>query len=127
MHDPANACAELTRCVKEYSMVGAMINDFQTGSDGKPIFYDGPEFDVFWKTVQELDVVVYIHPRFPHPEVIENLFGGRRALLGACWYCSHFLLIWVCLMRVGVLLLGLGLMSLGFVQMASSIDFQMLK
>jgi 2,3-dihydroxybenzoate decarboxylase len=90
MHDPAHACAELTRCVKEYSMVGAMINDFQTGSDGKPIFYDGPEFDVFWKTVQELDVVVYIHPRFPHPEVIENLFGGRRALLGACWYCSHF-------------------------------------
>lgn len=127
MHDPANACAELTRCVKEHSMVGAMINDFQTGSDGKPIFYDGPEFDVFWKTVQELDVVVYIHPRFPHPEVIENLFGGRRALLGACWYCSDCLSTWVCLMRVGVLLLGLGLMSLDFVQMAYSIDFQMLK
>jgi predicted TIM-barrel fold metal-dependent hydrolase len=91
MHDPQNACEELTRCVTEYGMVGAMINDFQTGSDGKAIFYDGPEYDLFWKTVQELDVVVYIHPRFPHPDVIQSLFGGRRALLGACWYIPDIL------------------------------------
>jgi len=85
MHDPQQASEELSRCVKDHGMVGAMLNDFQNGEDGKPIYYDQPEYDVFWKTVEELDVVVYIHPRFPHPAVIENVFGGRRALLGACW------------------------------------------
>lgn len=67
-------------------MIGAMLNDFQNGPDGTPIYYDEPSFDVFWETGQELDVVVYIHPRFPHPSVIQNLFGGRHGLLGACWY-----------------------------------------
>jgi 2,3-dihydroxybenzoate decarboxylase len=86
MHDPHQASEELKRCVREHGMVGAMLNDFQTGPDGKPIYYDESQFDVFWETVQELDVVVYIHPRFPHPSVIQNLFGGRRGLLGACWY-----------------------------------------
>lgn len=93
MHDPEQASAELKRCVKEYGMVGAMLNDFQNGPDGKPIYYDEPQFDAFWETVEDLDVVVYIHPRFPHPAVIENLFGGRRALLGACWY--GFLLLYI--------------------------------
>jgi 2,3-dihydroxybenzoate decarboxylase len=85
MHDAEQAAEELTRCVKELGMVGAMINDIQNGADGKPLYYDQPEYDVFWKTAQELDVVIYMHPRFPHPAVIENLFGGRRGLLGACW------------------------------------------
>jgi 2,3-dihydroxybenzoate decarboxylase len=85
MHDPRQASEELTRCVSKYGMVGAMINDFQNGADGKAIYYDEPQYDVFWSTVQELDIVVYIHPRFPHPSVTDNLYGGRRALLGACW------------------------------------------
>ncbi len=85
MHDPKQASEELRRCVKEYGMVGAMLNDFQNGEEGKPKYYDEAEYDVFWKTVQELDVTVYIHPRFPHPAVVANLFGNRRGLLGACW------------------------------------------
>lgn len=85
MHNASQAAEELTRCVKKYGMVGAMINDFQNGPDGKPLYYDQPAYDVFWKTAQDLDVVIYMHPRFPHPAVIENLFGGRRGLLGACW------------------------------------------
>lgn len=88
MHDAKQASEELTRCVKEYNVVGAMLNDFQNGSDGKPIYYDTREYDIFWETAQKLDVVVYIHPRFPHPAVVENLFGGRRGLLGACWQLS---------------------------------------
>lgn len=85
MHDPKQASEELTRCVKQYGMVGVMLNDFQDGLDGKPLYYDHRDYDIFWETVQILDVVVYIHPRFPHSAVIESLFGGRRALLGACW------------------------------------------
>ena len=94
MHDPGQASEELRRCVKEYGMVGAMLNDFQNGEDGKPKYYDGPEYELFWKTVQELDTVVYIHPRFPHPTVIENLFGNRRALLGACWWVQSSCASW---------------------------------
>jgi 2,3-dihydroxybenzoate decarboxylase len=85
MHDAKQASEELTRCVKQYGMVGAMLNDFQNGRDGQPLYYDHRDYDIFWETVQSLDIVVYIHPRLPHPAVIENLFGGRRALLGACW------------------------------------------
>jgi predicted TIM-barrel fold metal-dependent hydrolase len=58
MHDPRQAADELERCVTELGMLGAIINDYQaTGTDGEDlIFYDGPEWDVFWTRVTELDV-----------------------------------------------------------------------
>lgn len=67
MHDPKTAAEELTRCVKQYSFKGALINDTQrAGPDGEDlIFYDQPEWDVFWQTCTELDVPVcipYLHP-----------------------------------------------------------------
>lgn len=62
-----------------------MLNDFLNGREGKSMYYDEPDFDGFWKSLQQLDVVIYIHPRFYHPTVIESLiFGGRSALLGTC-------------------------------------------
>jgi 2,3-dihydroxybenzoate decarboxylase len=58
MHDPRQAAGELERCVKGLGMLGALINDHQsTGPDGEGlIFYDGPEWDIFWEKVVELDV-----------------------------------------------------------------------
>lgn len=58
MHNPQQAADELTRCVKELGFLGALVNDNQrSGSGGDtPIFYDGPEWDCFWKTVEELNV-----------------------------------------------------------------------
>jgi 2,3-dihydroxybenzoate decarboxylase len=87
MHDPAEAAAELKRAVKELGMFGAILNDFQTtGEDGHGRkYFDGTEYDVFWEAVQELDVPVYLHPRFPSVQdtAPDGRYGPRKQLLGA--------------------------------------------
>ena len=55
MHNPVQAAEELKRAVKELGLVGAILNDFQQADNEKMIFYDQPEYDPFWATVQELD------------------------------------------------------------------------
>ena len=57
MHDPKTAAEELKRAIQELGFKGALINDFQSaGEDGETmIHYDQPEWDVFWKMVQDLD------------------------------------------------------------------------
>lgn len=67
MHDPQEVAMELRRCVTQYDIKGALVNDTQrAGAEGDDIvFYDGPEWDVFWSTVTELDVPFYLHPRNP--------------------------------------------------------------
>jgi predicted TIM-barrel fold metal-dependent hydrolase len=55
MHNPVEAAEELKRAVKELGLVGAILNDFQKADNEKMIFYDQPEYDPFWATVQELD------------------------------------------------------------------------
>lgn len=56
MHDPQTAADELRRCVTKYGFLGALVNDNQRTADDMPIFYDTPEWDVFWKACVELDV-----------------------------------------------------------------------
>ncbi|KAL8380743.1 hypothetical protein RB595_005158 [Gaeumannomyces hyphopodioides] len=91
MHDPASAAAELRRAVTELGCKGAILNDYQTvtaegGGEGK-VYYDGPEFHVFWYEVQALDVPVYMHPRYRTAPDLDPETGGeyssRRHLLGA--------------------------------------------
>ena len=57
MHSPQAAADELKRAVLELGLKGALVNDFQSaGEDGETmIHYDQPEWDVFWKTVEDLD------------------------------------------------------------------------
>ncbi|CAK7229072.1 hypothetical protein SCUCBS95973_007095 [Sporothrix curviconia] len=91
MHDPAEAAAELTRAVRELGMFGAILNDFQSvpdteaGLDGRR-YYDEPAYDVFWAAVQELDVPVYIHPRYATGRDLaagSGKYSTRTQLLGA--------------------------------------------
>ncbi|KAH8671898.1 hypothetical protein BGZ60DRAFT_527340 [Tricladium varicosporioides] len=89
MHDPIQAAAELKRCVKDLGMFGGMVNDFQSfgsNSEGKS-YYDEEKFAPFWEMVQELDVPIYFHPRFPIDSELEKGGGGkyseRRHMLGA--------------------------------------------
>jgi 2,3-dihydroxybenzoate decarboxylase len=58
------------------------VNDYQSaGPDGeKMLMYDQPEYDVFWAAVQELDTVVYMHPRIPPPHLQKELYDDRVAL-----------------------------------------------
>ena len=88
MHSGAEAAAELRRAVKELGMFGAILNNYQcTGADGRgKVFFDTPEYHVFWETVQELDVPVYMHPSYPTSGDLaspESQYGPRKHLLGA--------------------------------------------
>ncbi|KXT15301.1 hypothetical protein AC579_2803 [Pseudocercospora musae] len=84
MHDPKVASEELRRCVKHYGFKGALVNDTQRNdeSGSSMIFYDAPEWDVFWSTVQELDVPFYLHPRNPTGVFYEKLWAPRKWLVG---------------------------------------------
>ena len=79
LHKPAK---ELTRAVTELGLVGCMLNDFQSsGVKGDTMLhYDNDRYDVFWKTVQDLDVPVYMHPRLASPTIQEKLWKDRPGL-----------------------------------------------
>ncbi|KAL1410678.1 hypothetical protein Q8F55_004697 [Vanrija albida] len=84
MHDPQQAADELRRCVKEYGFLGALVNDAQhAGPEGETyIFYDQPEWDVFWATCVELDVPFYLHPEPPVGSYLKQQYEGRKYLIG---------------------------------------------
>jgi 2,3-dihydroxybenzoate decarboxylase len=84
MHDPAQAASELRRCMtRKRGFVGCMLNDFQSaGDDGNTmLFYDSPACDVFWAAAEEeLDALVYIHPRSATPLIQVQMWEGREQL-----------------------------------------------
>lgn len=80
MHDPVQAATELERCMtQKRGFVGAMLNDFQSaGADSNTmLFFDQPEYDVFWAKAAELDAPIYIHPRAATPLIHEQMWKGR--------------------------------------------------
>lgn len=42
------------------------------------IFYDRPEWDIFWQTCTELDVPLYLHPRNSTGTVYDKLWADRK-------------------------------------------------
>jgi gamma-resorcylate decarboxylase len=85
MQDPDAAARELTRCVKELRFVGALVNGFsQAGQANSTLYYDLPQYRPFWKTVADLDVPFYLHPRNPLPGAIPG-YEGHNWLLGPNW------------------------------------------
>ncbi len=88
MQDPEAAAAELTRCVNELGMVGALVNGFsQAGSPDSVLYYDLPQYRPFWRTVEALDVPFYLHPRNPLPSW-SKVYEGHNWLLGPNWAFS---------------------------------------
>ncbi len=79
MHDPHQAARELERCMKEKNFLGVLLNDFQSsGPDGNTmLFYDEPQYDVFWKAANDLNAPVYLHPRLPTPLIHEQMWKDR--------------------------------------------------
>jgi gamma-resorcylate decarboxylase len=85
MQDPEAAAAELTRCVKEFGFVGALVNGFsQIGTPDNVSYYDLPRYRPFWRTVEALDVPFYLHPRNPLP-AWSRQYEGHNWLLGPNW------------------------------------------
>lgn len=87
MHNAQDAADELRRAVKELGMFGGLVNDFQSkGADAESkVYFDTQEYDSFWKTVEELDVPIYFHPRYAIPQDLQpgTKYGDRKHLLGA--------------------------------------------
>jgi predicted TIM-barrel fold metal-dependent hydrolase len=85
MQDPDAATLELTRCVKELSMVGALVNGFShAGSPETLLYYDLPQYRPFWRAVEALDVPFYLHPRNPLPSWT-RFYDGHPWMLGPTW------------------------------------------
>lgn len=66
MQDPAEAAAELERCVRDLGFSGAMINGQTNGE-----YLDLDKYSVFWERAAALGTPVYLHPGNPvdHPAV----------------------------------------------------------
>ncbi len=85
MQDPEAACAELTRAVKTLGFKGAMVSGFsQVGDPDTIIYYDDPIYRPFWKTVADLGVPFYLHPRDPLANRT-TFYDGHPWLRGASW------------------------------------------
>jgi aminocarboxymuconate-semialdehyde decarboxylase len=57
MQAPEKAAAELRRGIQELGLRGAMIGSNVQGKN-----LDDPAFEAFWKTAEELDAFIFIHP-----------------------------------------------------------------
>ena len=66
LQDPADAAAELERCVRDLGFQGAMINGQTCGE-----YLDLDKYSVFWERVAALEAPIYLHPANPvdHPAV----------------------------------------------------------
>lgn len=85
LQDVDAACRELERCVKELGFRGALANGFsQAGKPDNLLYYDLPQFRPFWKTVADLDVPFYLHPRNPIA-AWSQIYDGHPWLLGPTW------------------------------------------
>lgn len=85
MQDPEMATAELERCVKTMGFKGALVNGFsQVNDENHLTYYDGKDYRGFWRSVEALNVPLYLHPR--NPFIPENkIFIGNEWLLGPTW------------------------------------------
>ncbi|MFP6734102.1 MAG: amidohydrolase family protein [Rhodospirillales bacterium] len=85
MQDPDAAAEELTRCVKDFGFVGALVNGFtQKDAPDSAIYFDIPEYSDFWSVVEDLDVPFYLHPRTQIPSRAQP-FEGHPWLLSSPW------------------------------------------
>jgi 2,3-dihydroxybenzoate decarboxylase len=66
MHNPAEAAAELERCMRDLGFQGAMINGQTNGE-----YLDLDKYSVFWERAAALEAPIYLHPGNPvdHPAV----------------------------------------------------------
>ncbi|HLH54564.1 MAG TPA: amidohydrolase family protein [Verrucomicrobiae bacterium] len=69
MQDPAEAAAELERCIRELRFQGAMINGQTNGE-----YLDLDKYSVFWERAAALEAPIYLHPGNPldYPAVYQG-------------------------------------------------------
>jgi len=78
MQDPASAADELERCVRDLGFCGALINGHTNG-----VYLDARTYDPFWERVQDLQILIYLHPADPVAPI--PVLAGHKALTRATW------------------------------------------
>ncbi|KAK3367482.1 hypothetical protein B0H63DRAFT_489267 [Podospora didyma] len=71
MGHPHEAATELRRAVTELGFVGALVDNHCNGK-----FFDSSEYDVWWATVEDLGVPVYLHPNWPGEDQAPHYEGN---------------------------------------------------
>ena len=66
---PESAADELERCVKDLGFRGAMIHGLTNGK-----FCDTQEYWPIYARAEALGVPIYLHPGYPHPDVVEAYY-----------------------------------------------------
>jgi 2,3-dihydroxybenzoate decarboxylase len=85
MQDPEAAAAELRRAIRDLGLKGALVNGFsQVGDPETVVYLDDPRYQGFWRTVRDLDVPLYLHPRDPLTRS-GDIYDGHPWLLGSAW------------------------------------------
>jgi predicted TIM-barrel fold metal-dependent hydrolase len=67
---PDAAADELERCVRDLGFKGAMIHGLTNGK-----FIDEKQFWPIFERAATLNVPIYLHPSFPHPQVMEAYYN----------------------------------------------------
>jgi len=78
--DPAAATKEFDRAITALGFKGAMINGHTEGS-----FLDDKKYWGIFECAAAHNVPVYLHPREPHPSVMQAYFDGYREISLAAW------------------------------------------
>lgn len=85
LQDADMATRELERCVKYLGFKGVLVNGFsQVNTPENCVYYDAPQFEGFWDSVEKLDVPFYLHPRNPI-DSWSQIYSGHPWLLGPTW------------------------------------------
>ena len=71
--EPDNCAGELIRCVRELGFVGALIDSHDQNGQ----YFDGEEYLDMFKTAQDLDVPVYLHPTWATDDMVSMLYTGN--------------------------------------------------
>jgi 2,3-dihydroxybenzoate decarboxylase len=85
MQDPDAAAEELARGVETLGFRGGLINGFsQLDQDDSAVYYDLPQYGLFWQAAEALDVPIYLHPRDMLSSRLQA-YDGHPWLVGAPW------------------------------------------
>jgi predicted TIM-barrel fold metal-dependent hydrolase len=89
MSQPSQAATELRRCITDLGFEGALIDNHVNGAH-----YEGKSHRIFWESVQELDVPVYLHPTWPaagvqKPQYSGDISTGASGSLGSSGWGWH--------------------------------------
>ncbi|KAH7007658.1 hypothetical protein EDB80DRAFT_843144 [Ilyonectria destructans] len=85
MAQPQKAADELRRCIQDLGFCGALIDNHVDG-----VYFEGPQYDVFWSAAESLDAPIYLHPAFATDKMMEWYKGSYSTGAANCMAMATF-------------------------------------